>query len=309
MDNTAGSYSLAGAKVSHDSTLAAKLRRAGALILGKTNLSQWATFRSSNPSNGWSAIAGQVIGAYSPDRDPSGSSSGSSVAASIGLALGTLGSETDGSIISPSDANNVAGIKPIVGLAPRDLVIPRFQHQDTVGSITCTVKDAACLLQVIAGYSEYDNYTPAIPFPNYTLPDYVAACNFSSLRGKRIGNSRNAFDTPAIRNSTFAAILETLNDYPLPVLGNVGAIVIGNLTWPGYDIEPENRTLVVLEADFISDLFSYFAQTPTTLRVYQMSENSLRPLFRKTILTATRSFSMTRWIIMVGGTARGRILG
>lgn len=107
MDNTAGSYALLGAKVPRDSTMAAKLRQAGAIILGKSNLSQWANFRSNNTSNGWSAVGGQVVGAYFADQDPSGSSSGTGVSVSVGLALAGLGTETDGSIISPSDVNNV----------------------------------------------------------------------------------------------------------------------------------------------------------------------------------------------------------
>lgn len=114
MNNTAGSFSLLGAKVSRDATVAAKLRAAGAILLGKTNLSQWANFRSGNSSNGWSAYGGQTYGAYYPGQDPSGSSSGSGVSASLGLAFGTLGTETDGSIVSPSQLNNVVGIKPTV---------------------------------------------------------------------------------------------------------------------------------------------------------------------------------------------------
>lgn len=122
MNNTAGSWSLVGAKVPRDSTLAAKLRKAGAVILGKTNLSQWANYRSDNTSNGWSAYGGQTYAAYYPKQDPSGSSSGSGVSSSIGLALAALGSETDGSILSPSDVNNLVGIKPTVGLTSRYLV-------------------------------------------------------------------------------------------------------------------------------------------------------------------------------------------
>ena len=114
MNNTAGSFSLLGAKVPRDATVAAKLRAAGAILLGKTNLSQWANYRSANSSNGWSAYGGQTYGAYYPGQDPSGSSSGSGVSASLGLAFGTLGTETDGSIVSPSELNNVVGIKPTV---------------------------------------------------------------------------------------------------------------------------------------------------------------------------------------------------
>ncbi|KAK5074150.1 hypothetical protein LTS08_005109 [Lithohypha guttulata] len=259
MNNTAGSYALAGARVSRDSTIAAKLRKAGAVILGKTNLSQWANFRSDNSSNGWSAIAGQVYAAYFPDQDPSGSSSGSGVASSVGLAWAALGTETDGSIISPCDANNLVGIKPTVGLTSRDLVIPISEHQDTIGPMTHTVKDAAYLLNAIAGYSQYDNYTSAIPFPNYTIPDYVAACDFSALRGKRIGIPRNVFDSSAIRESPYAPIIEAF-DNVLPILRAAGAIIVDNTSWPGYDLEGGNRTSVVLEGDFVTNLASYLAQ-------------------------------------------------
>lgn len=123
MNNTAGSFALLGAKQG-DSTIAAKLRKAGAIILGKTNLSQWANFRSNNSTNGWSAYGGQTEGAYYPQQDPSGSSSGSGVSSAIGLALGALGTETSGSILSPADVSNLVGIKPTVGLTSRYLVIP-----------------------------------------------------------------------------------------------------------------------------------------------------------------------------------------
>jgi len=161
MGNTAGSLALLGATVPEDSTVAAKLRRAGAVILGKTNLSQWANFRSDNTSNGWSAHGGQTVGAYFPGQDPSGSSSGSGVASSLGLALASLGTETDGSIISPSDVNNLVGIKPSVGLTSRFLVIPISEHQDTVGPMARSVKDAAYILSAIAGKDANDNYTSA----------------------------------------------------------------------------------------------------------------------------------------------------
>lgn len=133
MNNTAGSYALLGAKVPRDATVAAKLRAAGVILLGKTNMSQWANVRSSNSSSGWSAHGGQTTGAYYPDMDPSGSSSGSGVASSIGLAFAALGTETDGSIILPASTNGLVGIKPTVGLTSRSLVIPISPHMDTVG--------------------------------------------------------------------------------------------------------------------------------------------------------------------------------
>ena len=149
MNNTAGSYSLIGAKVPRDATVASKLRAAGVILLGKSNLSQWANFRSFNSSNGWSAYGGQVTGAYYPAQDPSGSSSGSGVGSSIGLCLASLGTETDGSIVSPSSMNNLVGIKPTVGLTSRSLVIPISEHQDTVGKNFCSYvyfsRVASCL--------------------------------------------------------------------------------------------------------------------------------------------------------------------
>ncbi|KAK5306774.1 hypothetical protein LTR99_002466 [Exophiala xenobiotica] len=250
MDTTAGSYALAGAKVPRDSTMAAKLRKAGAVILGKTNLSQWANYRSHNTSNGWSAIGGQTYGAYYPGQDPSGSSSGSGVSSSLGLALAALGTETDGSILSPSDVNNLVGIKPTVGLTGRDLVIPISEHQDTVGPMARTVKDAAYVLSAIAGKSQYDNYTDAIPFD--TIPDYVAACNFSALRGKRIGVPRNLIDLSHDRSA--APIVPVFNA-ALDILRAAGATIVDNTNFTGYEALNEgNYSSIVLEADFVSDL-------------------------------------------------------
>lgn len=256
MNNTAGSYALLGAKVPSDSTLAAKLRKAGAILLGKTNLSQWANYRSDNTSNGWSAYGGQTEGAYFPGQDPSGSSSGSGVSSSLGLALGCLGSETDGSILSPSDVNNLVGIKPSVGLTSRYLVIPISEHQDTVGPMTRTVKDAAHILSAIAGKDPNDNYTSAIPFNS--TPNYVEACQLNALQGKRIGVPRNYIDLTG--QEEYAAVLPTF-DAALDILRDAGATVVDNITLPGYNVLAQsNFPNVVLEADFITDLARYFAE-------------------------------------------------
>ena len=250
MNNTAGSYALLGAKVPRDSTMAKKLRQAGAVILGKTNLSQWANYRSDNTSNGWSAYGGQTEGAYYPKQDPSGSSSGSAVASSLGLALASLGTETDGSILSPSDVNNLVGIKPTVGLTSRALVIPISEHQDTVGPIARTVKDAAYLLAAIAGKDSYDNYTSAIPFDK--IPDYVGACNFNALKGKRLGVVRNLIDLSY--DATAAPIVPVFNA-ALDVLRAAGAIIVENTNFTGYDaLNAGSYSNIVLEADFVSDL-------------------------------------------------------
>jgi len=244
--------------VPRDSFIAQKLREAGVIILGKANLSQWANFRSNNSSNGWSAHGGQVLGAYIRNQDPSGSSSGSGVSASLGLAVACLGTETDGSIISPSMRNNLAGIKPSVGLTSRDLVIPISEHQDTIGPMARTVKDAAYLLQIIAGRDPNDNYTSAIP--NGDLPDYVAACDENALRGMRIGVPDNVLE---LIEPFFEDARPELDAYfdALSVLEEAGAELVRNANFTAVEqwIDSEAES-AVLEADFISNLAAYLAQ-------------------------------------------------
>lgn len=256
MNNTAGSYALLGSKVPSDSTMAAKLRKAGAILLGKTNLSQWANYRSDNTSNGWSAYGGQTEGAYFPGQDPSGSSSGSGVSSSLGLALACLGTETDGSILSPSNVNNLVGIKPSVGLTSRYLVIPISEHQDTVGPMARTVKDAAHILTAIAGPDPKDNYTSAIPFNS--TPNYIEACKYDALKGKRIGVPRNYIDLTG--ESYLAPVIPVFNA-ALDILREAGATVVDNITLPGYDVLAQaNFPNIVLEADFNTDLAKYLAE-------------------------------------------------
>jgi len=260
MNNTAGSWSLVGAKVPRDATVVSRLRAAGAILLGKSNLSQWANYRSNNSSNGWSAHGGQTYGAYYPGQDPSGSSSGSGVAASLGLALGTLGTETDGSIISPSQLNNIVGIKPTVGLTSRSLVIPISERQDSVGPMARTVKDAAYILQAIAGPDAADNYTSAIPWASnssITKPDYVAACTLHALIGARIGVPRNVIGRPT---ASTAPIFDAF-DAALTVLKSAGAVVVDNTNYTAYDSYMNSTAEdTVLSGDFSPNLAAYLAQ-------------------------------------------------
>lgn len=248
MNNTAGSFALIGAKAPEDSTVAAKLRKAGAIILGKANLSQWANYRSNNGSSGWTSVGGQAIGAYFPGQDPSGSSSGSGVSSSIGLAWACLGTETDGSIISPSQENNIVGIKPSVGLTSRYLVVPISEHQDTVGPMARTVKDAAYLLSAIAGKDSHDNYTSAIPFGD-KVPDYVAACKNSGLKGKRIGVPQGLTGG----NSGLSAPVAKAFREALKTLKSSGAIIVDNVAFPGLGRYGDANE-IVLNADFVTDL-------------------------------------------------------
>ncbi|KAK9414249.1 putative Amidase [Seiridium unicorne] len=255
LPNTAGSYALVGAKVPQDSTVAAKLRQAGAVLLGKTNLSQWANWRSDNTSNGWTADGGQTEGAYYPGQDPSGSSSGSGVSSSLGLALAALGTETDGSIVSPSNVNNLVGIKPTVGLTSRFLVVPISEHQDTVGPMARSVKDAAYILSAIAGKDSNDNYTSAIPFD--TVPDYVAACDYFALQGKRIGIPRNVFDITGYEDR-YGAIVAAFNA-SLDIFREAGAEIVDDIHLEGWDvIATADFEQNVLKADFTVNVANYF---------------------------------------------------
>ncbi|WYZ43888.1 hypothetical protein EsH8_VII_000324 [Colletotrichum jinshuiense] len=257
MNNTAGSYALLGAKVPKDSTVAAKLRKAGVVLLGKAHLSQWAQCRGSNSSNGWSTYGGQTVGAYFPGQDPSGSSSGSGVASSIGLAWASLGTETFGSITLPSDANNIVGIKPTVGLTSRYLVVPISEHQDTVGPMARTVKDAAHLLTAIVGSDPNDNYTSTIPFEE--SPDYAAACVESGLDGKRLGIPRHLLsDTD---NTPYSNYSVTVFDSAVDILRSAGAEIIDDIYLPGYNrSDISNLTSKVLHSDFLVDLEKYLAK-------------------------------------------------
>jgi amidase len=258
MENTAGSYALLGARVPEASTVAAKLKEAGAIILGKTSLSQWANFRSFNSSNGWSAIGGQTEGAYYPRQDPSGSSSGSGVATALGLALAAIGTETDGSIISPANVNNVVGIKPTVGLTSRYMVVPVSEHQDTVGPMARSVKDAAYILSAIAGKDPKDNYTSAIPFE--TIPDYVAACDPSALSGKRIGVPRNVIRYWFHGSPEMDPIMTAFNA-ALNTLRASNATIVDDLILPGYEpLLAGGFETVVVEADFVTNLAGYFSK-------------------------------------------------
>ncbi|PKS11112.1 hypothetical protein jhhlp_002873 [Lomentospora prolificans] len=256
MNNTAGSLALKGAKVPRDSFIAKKLREAGAVILGKANMSQWANYRSSNSSNGWSAHGGQVLGAYLQDQDSSGSSSGCGVASDLGLAVACIGTETDGSIVSPSQRNNIVGFKPTIGLTSRDLVIPISEHQDTIGPMARTVKDAAYILQAIAGVDENDAYTSDIP--DGLIPDYLAALDEDALAGARLGIPSNALELFGMGNADHP---ETHQFYvAFDVLRIAGATVVGaNFTGlsADADFDVEGR---VLDADLVVNLASYLAQ-------------------------------------------------
>ncbi|RPD60648.1 amidase signature enzyme [Lentinus tigrinus ALCF2SS1-7] len=259
MNTTAGSFALLGSIVPRDAHVATKLRAAGAIILGKANLSEWAHFRGNVPS-GFSGRGGQATSPYVPLGDPSGSSSGSGIGSAIGLAAGALGSETDGSIISPSNNNNLVGIKPTVGLTSRAGVIPISSHQDTVGPMTRSVADAAIILHAIAGKDPRDNFTLAQPA---VVPDYTKALKADALRGVRLGVPRKLFTrTNTAIVSAFNASLDTIR--------GLGATIVDPADFPDFDeLEASNNETIVLDTDFkvqVEEYISELLHVPTGVK-------------------------------------------
>ena len=257
LNNTAGSYVLVGAKAPRDSTIASKLRKAGAIILGKANLGEWNEFRSTNVPPGWSAYGGQSKGAYVENQAPGNGSSGSAIASALGLAFAAIGTETMGSIVLPAALNNVVGIKPTVGLTSRYLILPVSERQDTVGPIAKSVRDAAYVLQTIAGVDERDNYTSSIP--GSLTVDYVAACKETALTGVRIGVPYNVLDLYANRidSSLLAAFEQAIKDVEA-----AGAIVVeANFTQASFEaFQTDKNNSLVLQADFLTGLPEYLGQ-------------------------------------------------
>jgi amidase len=191
MTTTAGSLALEGSIARRDAFLVERLRLGGAVILGKTNLSEWANFRSEHSVSGWSSRAGQTRNPYALDRNPCGSSSGSAVAVAANLCAAAVGTETDGSIVCPSHINGIVGFKPTLGLISRSGIIPIAHSQDTAGPMARTVADAAILLGVLAGVDSRDPATACSA--GVTPTDYTAFLDPAGLKGKRIGVARGYF--------------------------------------------------------------------------------------------------------------------
>ncbi len=259
MQTAAGSLGLVGTPARRDSTVAANLRDAGAVILGKTTLSEWANFRGFSSTSGWSGRGGQCNNPYAIDRNPCGSSSGSGAAASASFAAVSIGTETDGSIVCPANANGVVGIKPTVGLVSRAGVVPISHTQDTVGPHTRTVADAAAVLGAIVSRTAdpRDPATGTSPLGKSgqarpTLPvDYTQFVNPDGLRGARIGVAREF--------EGFSPKLDAVFEDALSAIQSAGATLV-DVTFPHFgDIFSGNPEFVVLLFDFQIDLKNYLA--------------------------------------------------
>ena len=261
MQTTAGSLALVGSIPPQDSAVALKLRAAGAVILGKTNLSEWANFRSSHSTSGWSGRGGLTKNPYALDRNPSGSSSGSGAAVASNLCAVAVGSETDGSIVSPSNNCGIVGIKPTVGLIARTGIIPISHTQDTAGPMTRSVADAAALLSVLAGVDPGDAATTAAR--GQIAPDYTKFLDAKGLRGARIGVVR--------KYAGFNTDVDNLFGEAIGAMKRAGAEVVDPVEIPTIG-KFDDAELQVLFYEFKDDLNRYLAWLGTNTQVHTMKE-------------------------------------
>ena len=261
MMTTAGSLALVGSRPAQDSFVARRLREAGAVVLGKTNLSEWANFRSSHSSSGWSGRGGQTKNAYIQDRNPCGSSSGSGSAAAANLCAAAVGSETDGSVVCPSSANSLVGIKPTVGLIGRSGIIPISHSQDTAGPMARTVSDAAILLGALTGIDPSDAVTKSSTGKSFT--DYTQFLNKDGLRGARLGIARKYFG--------FNDLVDKLMKDRIAEMKKIGAVIVDPADIPTSG-QFDNTELEVLLYEFKADLNSYLGRLGPSSPVHSLKE-------------------------------------
>jgi amidase len=251
MQTTAGSLALVGMPALQDATVTQRLRNAGAVILGKLNLSEWANFRGFASSSGWSGVGGQCNMPYILDRNPCGSSSGSGAATAAALGAAALATETDGSIVCPAAANGVVGIKPSVGLTSRAGVVPISSTQDTVGVHGRTVADAAAVLGPLTGVDPRDPKTAASA--GHFFSDYAQFADPNGLEGARIGVARQL--TGGVTDETAAIFEEAVQ-----LLSDAGAEVIDPIELPSFDeFNADQSEIIVLVFEFKRDLNAYLA--------------------------------------------------
>lgn len=261
MPTTAGSLALDGSMAARDSHVVARLRDAGAVLLAKTNLSEWANFRSTRSASGWSSRGGQVRNAYATDRTPGGSSSGSGVAVARSYCAAAIGTETDGSIVGPSSFNGIVGIKPTVGLVGRTGIIPISASQDTAGPMARTVADAAVLLGAIAGTDPDDTATSEAD--RHKAVDYTAFLDTAALKGARVGVVRNYAGYHEVVDAVFEGALAAIREAGAEVVDGV------SLT-PQPDIR--RHELLVMLTEFKAGLNAYLDNLGPDAAVHSLAE-------------------------------------
>ena len=262
MTTTAGSLALAGSTPAQDSSVAAKLRAAGVVFLGKANLSEWANFRSTHSTSGWSGRGGQARNPYVLDRNPCGSSSGSGGAVAANLCAVAIGTETDGSIVCPSAANGIVGIKPTVGLVSRAGIIPIAHSQDTAGPMARTVRDAAIVLNAIAGIDARDTATSSLRTREQV--DYTRYLDANGLRGARIGVARAKF-------FGYSDVTDKVINDAIDAMKAHGAVMVdpANIETAG---KFDDSEFDVLLYEFKADLNSYLASLGARAPVKSLQE-------------------------------------
>lgn len=260
LPTTAGSLALQANITGRDAPLVARLRAAGAIILAKTNLSEWANLRSTSSTSGWSAIGGLTKNPYALDRNACGSSSGSGAAVAASLVAAAIGTETDGSITCPSSINGLVGVKPTVGLVSRRHIVPISSAQDTAGPMTRTVADAAIVLSAIAGSDSQDIATRDA---DVRRVDYATSLSADALKGARLGVLRFAMGYDASVDALFDRTLETLR---------AAGVTIVNVASTAQAKEIGADEIRVLLTDFRTEINAYLASTPKTVTTRTLAD-------------------------------------
>ena len=264
METTAGTLALVGARPREDSTIAQRLRQSGAVILGKASMSEWAYFKSTPGSSGWSSRSGQARNPYALNRTPCGSSSGSAIAVAASLVTVSIGTETDGSIICPAGVNGVVGIKPTVGLTSRAGVIPISVTQDTVGPFGRTVADAAAVLGALVGVDQRDPATQASFGKAQT--DYQKYLELNGLRNARIGVPREGY-------FGYSPKADAIVNQAIEVLRQGGATIVDPVKIPNFDLPAlTSAELVVLLYEFKAGVNAYLASVAPGAQVRTLDD-------------------------------------
>ena len=264
METTAGALALVGARPREDSTIAQRLRQAGAIILGKASMSEWAYFKSTPGSSGWSARSGQARNPYVLNRTPCGSSSGSAIAVAANLVTVSIGTETDGSIVCPAGVNGVVGIKPTVGLTSRAGVIPISVTQDTIGPFGRSVADAATVLGALVGVDPRDPATQASAGRSQT--DYVKYLDINGLRGARIGVPRDGY-------FGYSPKADAVINQAIEALRTGGAVIVDPIKIPNFDRTTLNAAeITVLLYEFKAGVNAYLASVAPGAQVRTLDD-------------------------------------